>query len=323
MTFPDSYFHEEYRLDFHISEMMKHAWAAKLELLEVITDICKKNQIKYFACGGTLLGAIRHQGFIPWDDDIDIGLKRPDYNKLVKILPQELPHGFALAGMYADNPANFIPCDQSVVVTDASQWNLADFYNCFHGFPYRQIGIDIFPYDYVPKDRELSDLQTFLIQKIMVLVRDWNNIKSQSELENRISEIEQLCNVSFTRENARSLRTQLLRLSDALCALYTEDECDEIVNYPSWISGAENLQQIEWYSHIIDVPFETGTIAVPRNYHEVLTAYFGDYMTPKQLPSLHNYPFYASQEKSFQKYLEEKGYTGTVIDFCKEYLDPK
>lgn len=86
---------------------MKRAWAAKLELLQIIIDICNKYDITYFAEYGTLLGAIRHKGFIPWDDDVDIALKRPDYNKLIRVLPSELPNGIALAGPYAQTDKLF------------------------------------------------------------------------------------------------------------------------------------------------------------------------------------------------------------------------
>lgn len=323
MTFPDSFFQGEYRSDFYVCEMMKHAWAAKLELLEIITNICKKHHIQYFACGGTLLGAVRHQGFIPWDDDIDIGLKRPDYNRLVQILPQELPYGIFLAGIYGtDHSSGFLKCDQSVVVTNASQWNLADFYKKFHGFPYRQIGIDIYPYDYIPRDAELSNIQKYLIRKIIVLVRDWKALQEKHLLEERISEIEQLCNVSLTWND--TLQWQLLHLSDTICSLYTEADGDEIANYPTWSSSPrEHMMKKEWYDTIVEIPFENTTISVPQNYHEVLSTCFEDYKTPTKGTSLHNYPFYASQEKSLKSYLKAHGFTGSIDDFCKTYLDPK
>ena len=100
MEFPSEFFKKEIRCGFEIPEMMKRAWAAELEVLEVIDTICREHNIQYFADWGTLLGAIRHKGFIPWDDDIDICLKRNDYDKLIKILPDELPYGFSMAGMY-------------------------------------------------------------------------------------------------------------------------------------------------------------------------------------------------------------------------------
>ena len=65
--------------------MMKRAWAAQLEVLQRIDEVCGKYNIEYFANWGTLLGAIRHKGYIPWDDDLDIGMKRMDYERFLKI----------------------------------------------------------------------------------------------------------------------------------------------------------------------------------------------------------------------------------------------
>ncbi|WP_461826869.1 LicD family protein [Dysgonomonas sp.] len=67
-----------------------------LDILIVVTDICDRHNLPYWISGGTLLGAVRHGGFIPWDDDIDIELLRPDYQRLLKILPQELPDNLYL-----------------------------------------------------------------------------------------------------------------------------------------------------------------------------------------------------------------------------------
>ena len=67
-----------------------------LEMAKLLDRICKKHDIPYFLYAGSLLGAIRHDGFIPWDDDFDVALLRKDYKRLMKILPDELPPGIVL-----------------------------------------------------------------------------------------------------------------------------------------------------------------------------------------------------------------------------------
>ena len=75
------FFRDEVRNGFYIPTAIKQAWAAELEVLQVIDQICAKHGIEYFAEYGTLLGAVRHGGFVPWDDDLDICMMREDYNR--------------------------------------------------------------------------------------------------------------------------------------------------------------------------------------------------------------------------------------------------
>ena len=67
-----------------------------LEMVVELDRVCRKHNIPYFLYGGTLLGAVRHNGFIPWDDDLDVGLLREDYLRLLKVLPEELPSHIVL-----------------------------------------------------------------------------------------------------------------------------------------------------------------------------------------------------------------------------------
>ena len=81
MRFDESYLQGEYRDGFYVSSMVKRSFASQMEVLEVVDRICKSYGIKYFADWGTMLGTVRHHGFVPWDDDIDICMLRDDYEK--------------------------------------------------------------------------------------------------------------------------------------------------------------------------------------------------------------------------------------------------
>ena len=91
---PESFFREEDRLGFHITVEQKKLWAVQLELLQEFDRICKKHRIRYFGTGGTLLGAIRHKGYIPWDDDIDVSMPKEEYEKFCNVAPQEVREPF-------------------------------------------------------------------------------------------------------------------------------------------------------------------------------------------------------------------------------------
>ena len=103
-----------------------------LELLKVIDCICKKHDIPYWLSSGTLIGAARHKGFIPWDDDLDIEMMREDYLRLIKILPEELPDNLALQTHETD--PNYIFIFGKLRDTDYDR-----------NFTYQGIYIDIFP----------------------------------------------------------------------------------------------------------------------------------------------------------------------------------
>ena len=78
MEFDESFFLPEDRNGFHIAAMMKRVWAVEMEIVNVVSEICSKHDIKWFATSGTLLGAVREKGFIAWDDDIDLASLRTD-----------------------------------------------------------------------------------------------------------------------------------------------------------------------------------------------------------------------------------------------------
>ena len=78
------FYKEEIRCGYTVDEKTKRVWAVQLEMLDEVERICKANGLKYFADSGTLIGAIRHEGYIPWDDDIDLVMLREDYDKFVQ-----------------------------------------------------------------------------------------------------------------------------------------------------------------------------------------------------------------------------------------------
>ena len=94
------FFKEEVREGFCISAEMKKVWAVEMKVLSFVISVCKKYDIPYFADYGTLLGTVRHKGFIPWDDDIDICLKRSDYMHLIEAFKKENNTDYVYNGFY-------------------------------------------------------------------------------------------------------------------------------------------------------------------------------------------------------------------------------
>ncbi|MFK2244514.1 phosphorylcholine transferase LicD [Bacteroides fragilis] len=118
--------------------MLRKQQERMFEMLCVIDDICVKNEINYWLSGGTLLGAVRHGGFIPWDDDLDIQLMKDDYNKLLGLLKTELPEQYQLQTSKTDRNyfARYAKVRDVNSLLEDSDYTL--------GYKYKGIFIDIF-----------------------------------------------------------------------------------------------------------------------------------------------------------------------------------
>lgn len=140
---------DEVSLEYKTSDKMKKIWQVQLGLLRVLKELCEKHHLQYFMIYGTLLGAVRHQGFIPWDDDADIVMPREDYEKLQRIVATELGEPYFLQTMEND-PECFYGGYMRLRNSATTGISRADFgRRCNHG-----IWIDILPLDVCTMDQK-------------------------------------------------------------------------------------------------------------------------------------------------------------------------
>ena len=318
LEFSADYFKTEVRDGFEIPALMKRAWAAQMEVLHVVAGVCKNNGIRYFADGGTLLGAVRHKGMIPWDDDIDICVVREEYNRLIQVLPKALPHGFVVAGMYADSErlqkAAFVP--HLRVIADETLWNFNDYMRYFHGFPYQRVGIDIFPMDYISRDIGITNVQKQIIRLGIETLRDWNKLGENGMLDEYVNGFQKLCNVSF--DNVNNVKNYMWKIIDKISSISYREEADYITNIFYWLDNDNYKMKKECYDYTIELPFENMNIVAPEMYDEVLRAEYGDYMVPVKGAADHDYPFYGHMESELIKQIRNVGFKGSVDEFCEE-----
>lgn len=318
LEFSADYFKTEVRDGFEIPAMMKRAWAAQMEVLHVVAGVCKNNGIRYFADVGTLLGAVRHKGMIPWDDDIDICVVREEYNRLIQVLPKALPHGFVVAGMYADSErlqkAAFVP--HLRVIADETLWNFNDYMRYFHGFPYQRVGIDIFPMDYISRDIGITNVQKQIIRLGIETLRDWNKLGENGMLDEYVNGFQKLCNVSF--DNVNNVKNYMWKIIDKISSISYREEADYITNIFYWLDNDNYKMKKECYDYTIELPFENMNIVAPEMYDEVLRAEYGDYMVPVKGAADHDYPFYGHMESELIKQIRNVGFKGSVDEFCEE-----
>lgn len=294
MNFPDSYFEDEVRDGFYVSSLMKRAWAAQLEVLEDIDKVCKKHNIRYFAEWGTLLGTVRHGGFIPWDDDLDICMFREDYEKFSKVAPKELPAVYQVLNyehMESDETNDYLTRVHSGRVIRTDQ----EYLNKFHGFPF-VAGIDLFPLDYLPRnehDVEMYKKQLVLLSTNAMLYDQFDD----QDREARIAQMERLYQMKFDR--TKSIKKQIFMLADHMCGMFKEKDADYVTLAALFTKQDYRIPK-ECYEDVIYMPYETMEIPVPIGYDTILRIKYGDYMRSVRAKGGHDYPFYKKQVEGIE-----------------------
>lgn len=337
IEFDKKFFEGEERDGFYVEGEMKRAWAAQMEVLMEIDRICKKYGITYFADSGTLLGAVRHNGFVPWDDDIDIAMLRSDYMRFLSVVSKELEPSLFCSDVYRDErwTQPFARIVNGVGITlDAK------FLDRYHDCPYG-VGVDIFVLDNLPASEDefhtIIGLFSWIWNvKLSIEKREkeeknenseLNSVKGEEQLEaemdmeDLLSQIEKECKVTINRE--KNIRNQLLRITDGLFAMYNDDESTMVANmaYSARMDYSRVGKKKEWYREVIELPFENITIPVPIDYNQVLEKAYGvNYLTPTRQWSFHNYPFYKNQRKTLQEVKKDVRNINEKMDRLEELL---
>lgn len=302
MYFEETYFEGEEREGFYIEPMMKKAWAAHLEVLQAIDEICTRHNIPYYADWGTLLGAVRHKGYIPWDDDIDISMRRVDYARFLKVAEKEFSGKLEI--VTAEKDPSWEGYHVRVVNTrkiPLEQSRLEQ----YHGFPF-SAGVDIFIIDNVPLDESEQETLKILLQAAYCLAFAWDEGDMAENMET-LSMLEEYCNVKFTED--KPYKQQLWVLVDRLASMYWDlgENVEEVSEMHCFIKKSNMRIPASCYASVIRLPFENTTIPVPVGYETILTKYYGNYMKPVQGRATHDYPFYKRQREEFYAARAKKG----------------
>lgn len=248
--------------------LLRKVHLAQLEILKEVDRMCAENGIRWFLCCGTLLGAVRHGGFIPWDDDLDIGMLREDYERFCALAPEKMDKRFCVQSWYTEPgyplPFGKVRMKNTLYVEGKSA-------------SFRENGfyIDVFPFDNAP---ETEASQADLAVKLNDLFRT-KLMKSgyRPWLEkDRINWKKRIGYVLYQLRAMGKSQQELAQQYDALAASFPEGEI---------LCRQRGLRKLEcypakWFRELGTVTFEGLTLPAPRDYDAVLTAQFGDYMTP-------------------------------------------
>ncbi len=309
LNIPQEFLQEETREDFTIDVTMKSCWAAQLEVLREIAEICERHNLQWYCAYGTLLGAVRHEGFIPWDDDMDIWMLREDYNKFLQVAATELPKGYVLDGPLTETGYT----EYHTLVLNARSVSISpERLHKFHGCPFAT-GIDIFPLDYLPKnqaDRE-NVLEIIALMSVLVGIikqKEWEESDIEDIVNGR-NAIADILNVEFKEkiefENKKKIVSEIYKYANYLAMSYGEEDGDELVMYISYITNHNKIFHKDLFSEVIEMPFEGFGVPVPCGYDEILRKQYGDYSIRVQNAAGHDYPLYKKQVKALQEAMED------------------
>ncbi len=265
MEFAASFYREEVRSGFLVTEKRKKVWAKELEILEKFDEICKKHGLVYYAYYGTLLGAVRHQGFIPWDDDLDVVMFRDDYEKFKVIAQQEVTEPYFYQNCYTDERIyNF----SKIMDNRTTAIEFTDPPEGLH----QGIFIDIFPFDSVYDGVNEEFLMVDMLQRLLC-----NAIYDPFLI---LDALEQGKLGRFTEFFLDFMQKDIWKkceIFDAFCL--SQFGSTQKVNYISSELNGTGSKSVykDWMKDIIYLPFEHIQIPAPAEYDKVLTQCYGDY----------------------------------------------
>lgn len=236
------------------------------ELLEYVKKVCIENKLRYFLVGGTLLGAVRHKDFIPWDDDIDIALPRDDYNRLANYLEKNIDEKFFYQSRQTDKEYPFAYAKLRYNNTLFLQKSLKNL-EMHHG-----IFIDIFPLDGVSDNPKKQKKYFKKIRTYNYMIISYYLRKSNYFLFNKF--VTFIMSIFYIFLGKKRIRDRL----DKIATKYEVNDSKYVVNY----FGAWGMREIIDKEYIFgenkEVFFHNDFFSSPTNYDKYLSHIYGNYM---------------------------------------------
>jgi lipopolysaccharide cholinephosphotransferase len=238
----------------------------QFEMLKEVKRICEKYNIKYFLCCGTLLGCIRHKGPIPWDDDLDVGFLREDYDRFIKIAPNELSHDIFFQTWHTDCKYALPHCKLRWKKSKYLEYENNDA-GCQNG-----ISIDILIFDRIPKGKIRQLIYGHKLNMLMNIVKIKRNWKFLPD--HNLSAIKMFL---LKRYSKKGDDYYFISKYESLAKKY----CDSRNRYISEAAGMDYFRFIdlrERYRKLVYKEYMGEMFAVPKEYDIILKNTYGDYM---------------------------------------------
>lgn len=239
---------------------------AQLSILLEIKRICEKHQISYSLIAGTMLGAVRHQGFIPWDDDIDVGMLRSDYIKFLNVCKLELQDQFFLQTRETD--INYGGSFAKIRINNT----ICKFKGTEHLDIHHGIWVDIFPYDNAPNNIIAKTLHKYVLRWLYAAVFEkYNYFPDKGKIHYVIYKISALPFLTWEK-------CKVMELLERVEQYYYSENTDNVVLSASSYSYNKEYFPKKILDELIDVEFEKYMFPIVSAYDARLSKIYGDYM---------------------------------------------
>lgn len=254
-----------------INDTNKKVQHLTVSLLNVFIKICEENNLQYYFTGGALIGVLRHNGFIPWDDDIDVGMPRKDFERFHEIIKTKIPEGYGVCNRHTDKEWHFA-MSQFVDLKSQIEIHLAEQPRIAH------VWIDVFPLDGLPTNKMIRWLKVkyILIHRYLVQIA---HISTQVDSQRKRSKIEKII-----------LRTcKVIPVGKLLNTEHILNHLEKVLKKTDFDSSEYAGNLLGRYREREVVPkkyfgtpkrgmFENVMVNIPEMSHELQTALYGDYM---------------------------------------------
>ncbi len=260
-----------------VSDRLRRVWEIELLMLEKFLQVCQKYSLHYFAAAGTLLGAVRHGGFIPWDDDIDLFMMREDYDRLLSVSAQEFSDPFFFQTAYTDS--GYFRGHAQLRYNGTTAIRVGEGSRVrFH----QGIFIDIFPLDAVPDSEEAAARQRRQLHFWNALLNA--GIRNDPRQESGAARLRRFAVHAFSRILPPSLQ---YRRMEKICRAYNGYATRRVAQLSFDPDNKKLCWEREVFNTTVPMKFEGLTLVAPGGWDTCLSRQYGDYMTPRREPSHH------------------------------------